>query len=191
MGDVIRRQSGLDPAYLILFQVPSSVAVLRPGTFQGWRRAPLNDSIFGLPSAAGRIMNHSKPSMAEGDWSRRWELDRWSIKRTEARLSHGLQDLEETRVQQMNSMVKEQRQIQKELVRLQQGKVNAQSPCKGKWEHGESKRGLYKAATTIAVLVELAYSFEYKTHLSFLILLKKKPNPNEDIFIRLPPLWCI
>ncbi|KYO39860.1 hypothetical protein Y1Q_0006726 [Alligator mississippiensis] len=67
-------------------------------------------------------MNHSKPSMAEGDWSRRWELDRWSIKRTEARLSHGLQDLEETRVQQMNSMVKEQRQIQKELVRLQQGK---------------------------------------------------------------------
>ncbi|XP_065265072.1 coiled-coil domain-containing protein 190 [Emys orbicularis] len=59
--------------------------------------------------------------MAEGDPSRRWELERQDVKRAEARLSHGLQDLEEARLYQMNSMIKEQRQIQKELQKLQQG----------------------------------------------------------------------
>ncbi|TFJ98313.1 pulmonary surfactant-associated protein B [Platysternon megacephalum] len=59
--------------------------------------------------------------MAEGDPSRRWELERQDVKRAEARLSHGLQDLEEARLYQMKSMIKEQRQIQKELHRLQQG----------------------------------------------------------------------
>ncbi|KAH1166247.1 coiled-coil domain-containing protein 190 isoform X1 [Mauremys mutica] len=59
--------------------------------------------------------------MAEGDPSKRWELERQDVKRAEARLSHGLQDLEEARLYQMNSMIKEQRQIQKELQRLQQG----------------------------------------------------------------------
>ncbi|XP_050819319.1 coiled-coil domain-containing protein 190 isoform X1 [Gopherus flavomarginatus] len=59
--------------------------------------------------------------MAEGDPSKRWELERQYVKQAEARLSHGLQDLEEARLYQMNSMIREQRQIQKELQRLQQG----------------------------------------------------------------------
>ncbi|KAM7162918.1 coiled-coil domain-containing protein 190 [Macrochelys suwanniensis] len=59
--------------------------------------------------------------MAEGDPSRRWELERRDVKQAEARLSHGLQDLEEARLYHMNSIIKEQRQIQKELQKLQQG----------------------------------------------------------------------
>ncbi|XP_038267892.1 coiled-coil domain-containing protein 190 [Dermochelys coriacea] len=59
--------------------------------------------------------------MAEGDPSRRWELERRDVKQAEARLSHRLQDLEEARLYHMNSMIKEQRQIQKEIQRLQQG----------------------------------------------------------------------
>ncbi|XP_077680906.1 LOW QUALITY PROTEIN: coiled-coil domain-containing protein 190 [Eretmochelys imbricata] len=55
--------------------------------------------------------------MAEGDPSRHWELERQDVKQVEARLSHRLQDLEEARPYHMNSMIKEQREIQ----RLQQG----------------------------------------------------------------------
>ncbi|CAM4590492.1 unnamed protein product [Lepidochelys olivacea] len=55
--------------------------------------------------------------MAEGDPSRHWELERQDVKQVEARLSHRLQDLEEARLYHMNSMIKEQREIQ----RLQQG----------------------------------------------------------------------
>ncbi|CAM5133950.1 unnamed protein product [Eretmochelys imbricata] len=54
--------------------------------------------------------------MAEGDPSRHWELERQDVKQVEARLSHRLQDLEEARLYHMNSMIKEQREIQ----RLQQ-----------------------------------------------------------------------
>uniref|UniRef100_A0A8C4VUP9 Uncharacterized protein n=1 Tax=Gopherus evgoodei TaxID=1825980 RepID=A0A8C4VUP9_9SAUR len=66
--------------------------------------------------------------MAEGDPSKRWELERQFVKQAEARLSHGLQDLEEARLYQMNSMIREQRQIQKELQRLQQGETPFPSP---------------------------------------------------------------
>uniref|UniRef100_A0A8C3SBL0 Uncharacterized protein n=1 Tax=Chelydra serpentina TaxID=8475 RepID=A0A8C3SBL0_CHESE len=66
--------------------------------------------------------------MAEGDPSRRWELERRDVKQAEARLSHGLQDLEEARLYHMNSIIKEQRQIQKELQRLQQGEAPFPSP---------------------------------------------------------------
>uniref|UniRef100_A0A8C0HBE5 Uncharacterized protein n=1 Tax=Chelonoidis abingdonii TaxID=106734 RepID=A0A8C0HBE5_CHEAB len=66
--------------------------------------------------------------MAEGDPSRRWERERQYVKQAETRLSHGLQDLEEARLYQMNSMIKEQRQIQKELQRLQQGEAPFPSP---------------------------------------------------------------
>ncbi|XP_067388622.1 coiled-coil domain-containing protein 190 [Emydura macquarii macquarii] len=66
-------------------------------------------------------MHRSKTSVAEGDSARRWELERRDVKRAEVRLSHGLQDLEEARHYHMNSMIREQKQIQKELLRLQQG----------------------------------------------------------------------
>uniref|UniRef100_A0A8C3SAQ6 Coiled-coil domain containing 190 n=1 Tax=Chelydra serpentina TaxID=8475 RepID=A0A8C3SAQ6_CHESE len=55
-------------------------------------------------------------------------LERRDVKQAEARLSHGLQDLEEARLYHMNSIIKEQRQIQKELQRLQQGEAPFPSP---------------------------------------------------------------
>uniref|UniRef100_A0A8C8SGD3 Uncharacterized protein n=2 Tax=Pelusios castaneus TaxID=367368 RepID=A0A8C8SGD3_9SAUR len=96
-------------AELFLFQVPPAVLCC------DWRLPSL-----GREQLSG-IMHRSKPSLAERDPSRRWELARRDIKRAEARLSHGLQDLEEARHYHMNSMIREQRQIQKELLRLQQG----------------------------------------------------------------------
>lgn len=57
--------------------------------------------------------------MAEGEVSRRWEAERRDVKRAEARLRHGLQNLEEARLSYLSSLTKEQRQLQQELLKLQ------------------------------------------------------------------------
>uniref|UniRef100_A0ABM5G9M4 Coiled-coil domain-containing protein 190 isoform X1 n=2 Tax=Pogona vitticeps TaxID=103695 RepID=A0ABM5G9M4_9SAUR len=63
-----------------------------------------------------------KRDMTEGETSRRWEAKRRDVKRAEARLSRGLQSLEEARFSCLNSVMKEQKRLQEELVRLQKGR---------------------------------------------------------------------
>ncbi|XP_034979494.1 coiled-coil domain-containing protein 190 isoform X2 [Zootoca vivipara] len=60
--------------------------------------------------------------MAGGETSRRWEAERQDVKRAEARLIRGLQHLEEARLSYLNSMMKEQRRLQQELMRMQKSR---------------------------------------------------------------------
>ncbi|KAM9000572.1 coiled-coil domain-containing protein 190 isoform 3-T5 [Sarcophilus harrisii] len=54
------------------------------------------------------------------DLSRQWETERKAAKRAEARLALGLLWLEECRLYRVNTVAKEQRQLQKELEKLRQ-----------------------------------------------------------------------
>ncbi|XP_053106129.1 coiled-coil domain-containing protein 190 [Hemicordylus capensis] len=58
--------------------------------------------------------------MAEGESSRHWEAERRDVKRAEARLNRGLRNLEDARLSYLNSMTKEQRRLQQELLKLQE-----------------------------------------------------------------------
>ncbi|XP_074122571.1 coiled-coil domain-containing protein 190 isoform X2 [Sminthopsis crassicaudata] len=54
------------------------------------------------------------------DLSKQWEIERKAAKRAEARLALGLLWLEECRLYRVNTVAKEQRQLQKELEKLRQ-----------------------------------------------------------------------
>ncbi|XP_027724101.1 coiled-coil domain-containing protein 190 isoform X2 [Vombatus ursinus] len=58
--------------------------------------------------------------MVGRELSRRWEIERKDAKRAEARLSLGLLRLEESQLYRMNTVAREQRQLQKELEKLRQ-----------------------------------------------------------------------
>ncbi|XP_072504883.1 coiled-coil domain-containing protein 190 isoform X2 [Notamacropus eugenii] len=60
--------------------------------------------------------------MVGRELSRRWEMERKDAKRAEARLSLRLLWLEESRLYRMNTVAREQRQLQKELEKLRQDK---------------------------------------------------------------------
>ncbi|XP_077784311.1 coiled-coil domain-containing protein 190 [Podarcis muralis] len=60
--------------------------------------------------------------MAGGETSRRWEAERQDGRRAEARLIRGLQHLEDARLSYLNSMMKEQRRLQQELMRMQKSR---------------------------------------------------------------------
>ncbi|XP_063796334.1 coiled-coil domain-containing protein 190-like [Pseudophryne corroboree] len=51
---------------------------------------------------------------------KQWEADRRGAKRAEARLSNGIHDIEEAQHYHMNSMTREQKRLQKDLIRIKQ-----------------------------------------------------------------------
>ncbi|KAM3915654.1 LOW QUALITY PROTEIN: coiled-coil domain-containing protein 190 [Leptodactylus fuscus] len=53
---------------------------------------------------------------------KQWEAERRGAKRAEARLNNGIQEIEEAQHYHMNSMTKEQKRLQKDLMRIKQGK---------------------------------------------------------------------
>ncbi|XP_006014086.2 coiled-coil domain-containing protein 190 [Latimeria chalumnae] len=63
----------------------------------------------------------------EADLTKRSEAQRREAKRTEARLMSGLHDIEEARLYHVNTMIKEQRRIQRDLMRVKQGDGVAQN----------------------------------------------------------------
>ncbi|XP_033006887.1 coiled-coil domain-containing protein 190 [Lacerta agilis] len=64
--------------------------------------------------------------MAAGETSRRWEAERQDVKRAKARLIRGLQHLEEARLSYLDSMMKEQRRLEQELMRMQKSRSKQQ-----------------------------------------------------------------
>lgn len=76
-----------------------------------------------------------KTDMAGGETSRRWEAERQDGRRAEARLIRGLQHLEDARLSYLNSMMKEQRRLQQELMRMQKSEElfpSSFTQCNGK-----------------------------------------------------------
>lgn len=59
--------------------------------------------------------------MVRGPLHKHFDLERKSAKQAEARLSQSLQRLEDICLYHVKSLTREQRQLQKELQRLQQG----------------------------------------------------------------------
>ncbi|XP_077134442.1 coiled-coil domain-containing protein 190 isoform X1 [Ranitomeya variabilis] len=51
---------------------------------------------------------------------KQWEAERRGAKRAEARLNNGIQEIEEAQHYHMNSMTKEQKRLQKDLIRIKQ-----------------------------------------------------------------------
>ncbi|XP_069793875.1 coiled-coil domain-containing protein 190 [Narcine bancroftii] len=66
-------------------------------------------------------MQRLKLHILEGEVTRRLEAERRESKRAEARLQNGLHDLEDARFYSINQMMKEQRRIQKDLIRIKNG----------------------------------------------------------------------
>lgn len=62
--------------------------------------------------------------MVRGPLYKHFDLERKSAKQAEARLSQRLQRLEDICLYHMKLLTREQRQLQKELQRLQQGKAS-------------------------------------------------------------------
>lgn len=62
--------------------------------------------------------------MVRGPLHMHFDLERKSAKQAEARLSQRLQRLEDICLYHVKSLTREQRQLQKELQRLQQGKAS-------------------------------------------------------------------
>ncbi|XP_072367621.1 coiled-coil domain-containing protein 190 isoform X1 [Scyliorhinus torazame] len=68
-----------------------------------------------------RKMQRLKPHIFEGDITKRLEAERRESKRAEARLRNGLHNLEEARFYCIDRMIKEQRRIQRDLIRIKSG----------------------------------------------------------------------
>uniref|UniRef100_UPI00398E5EB7 coiled-coil domain-containing protein 190 n=1 Tax=Pristiophorus japonicus TaxID=55135 RepID=UPI00398E5EB7 len=66
-------------------------------------------------------MQRLKSHILEGDITKQLEAERRESKRAEARLRNGLHDLEEARFYCINRMIKEQRRIQRDLLRIKNG----------------------------------------------------------------------
>lgn len=66
-------------------------------------------------------MQRLKSHLLEGELTRRLEAERRESKRAETRLRNGLHDLEEARFSCINRMMKEQRRIQRDLLRIKNG----------------------------------------------------------------------
>ncbi|KAG9483394.1 coiled-coil domain-containing protein 190 [Eleutherodactylus coqui] len=61
---------------------------------------------------------------------KQWEAERRGARRAEARLSNGIQEIEDAEHYQMSSMTKEKKQVQKDLIRIQQANVKKTSNLK-------------------------------------------------------------
>ncbi|XP_075689596.1 coiled-coil domain-containing protein 190 isoform X2 [Rhinoderma darwinii] len=61
---------------------------------------------------------------------KQWESERRGAKRAEVRLNNGIQEIEEAQHYHMNSMTKEQKRLQKDLVRIKQATVKKTSNVK-------------------------------------------------------------
>ncbi|XP_040264705.1 coiled-coil domain-containing protein 190 [Bufo bufo] len=61
---------------------------------------------------------------------KQWEAERRGAKRAEARLSNGIQEIEEAQHYHMNNMVKEQKRLQKDLIKIKQAAVKKNSNVK-------------------------------------------------------------
>ncbi|XP_067893860.1 coiled-coil domain-containing protein 190 [Heterodontus francisci] len=66
-------------------------------------------------------MQRLKSHIFEGDITKRLEAERRESKRAEARLRNGLHDLEEARFYCIDRMIKDQRRIQRDLMRIKNG----------------------------------------------------------------------
>ncbi|XP_048394559.1 coiled-coil domain-containing protein 190 [Stegostoma tigrinum] len=66
-------------------------------------------------------MQRLRSHIFEGGITRQLEAERRESKRAEARLQNGLQNLEEARFYCIDRMIKEQRQIQRDLIRIKNG----------------------------------------------------------------------
>ncbi|XP_067845853.1 coiled-coil domain-containing protein 190 [Heptranchias perlo] len=66
-------------------------------------------------------MQRLKSHIIDGDITKRLDAERRESKRAEARLRNGLHDLEEARFYCINRMIKEQRWIQRDLMRIKNG----------------------------------------------------------------------
>ena len=67
------------------------------------------------------IMKRMERHMVRGPLHKHFDLERKSAKQAEARLSQSLQRLEYICLYHLKSLIREQRQLEKELQRLQQG----------------------------------------------------------------------
>ncbi|KAM4021875.1 coiled-coil domain-containing protein 190 isoform 2-T3 [Anomaloglossus baeobatrachus] len=61
---------------------------------------------------------------------KQWEAERRGAKRAEARLNNGIQEIEDAQNYHMNSMTKEQKRLQKDLIRIKQATAKKASNTK-------------------------------------------------------------
>ncbi|XP_077308750.1 coiled-coil domain-containing protein 190 [Lithobates pipiens] len=70
---------------------------------------------------------------------KQWEAERRGAKRAEARLSNGIQEIKEAQNYHINSMTKEQKRLQKDLIRIKQATLRkTTSPTTAKENHKSS-----------------------------------------------------
>lgn len=87
-------------------------------------------------------MNRSRHLGNNAD--KQWEAERRGAKRAEARLNNGIQELKEAQSYHINSMAKEQKQLQKDLLRIKQAtakKTTRQAIVKENHKTGQTSQG--------------------------------------------------
>ncbi|KAM9324536.1 coiled-coil domain-containing protein 190 [Gastrophryne carolinensis] len=80
-----------------------------------------------LSSACGQLYQYTAnmhgSKLFRNNADSRWESERRGAKRSEVLLSHGIQEIEDARIYHLSSMTKEQKQLQKDLTRIQQAAI--------------------------------------------------------------------
>eukprot|EP00079_Xenopus_tropicalis_P009611 XP_002933820.1 PREDICTED: coiled-coil domain-containing protein 190 [Xenopus tropicalis] len=75
-------------------------------------------------------MQRSKRLASNAD--KQWEAERRGARRAEARLTNGIHEIEEAQLYQVNNMIKEQKRIQKDLMRIKEASKKTSGSPRGK-----------------------------------------------------------
>lgn len=85
-------------------------------------------------------------NMARGPQHKHFDFERKNAKQAEVRLAHRLQKLEEVCLYHTKLVSREQRQLQKDLQRLQQGKLQRWGPVRQRQSRAARKQVLPSSA---------------------------------------------